>query len=451
MNTYRFVHLSDIHFGQEKGGDLVIHEDVRDELLRDCDILSEPNAIGPANGVLITGDIAYSGKQKEYEQAGEWLDQLTEIVGCSEIAINVIPGNHDINLDKISYVARKMHDELRSVPLDQLDNVLADIVAEDDESNPLLPKFADYREFASRYGCDFLSGSKPIWRKRHNLNGHNILEFFGLNSVQVSNKQDESGNMVLGNNQYVIPRRDNLEYVVMVHHPVSWYRDHSSAAQYLNRAKVLMVGHQHSLDIRKLPGDNGSERLEIYAGATNPPMVNDFYPYRYNWIEFYLQSETEGNNLVVKIHPRVWEPSETKFVSDKARLNGEESKEFSLSCLNFKTSQACQSVGVISETPMERENCLDQGDSLMTKEGSDHFARLRYFFWKYLDWDKRLKVLVKLDIIPSTPNQPVPQTMERLALDAARDQGKLYNLWSAIMEIVPKDKREANPFTKERS
>jgi len=34
--TYRFVQLSDIHFGQERGGTLVTHEDVRRKLIDDA-------------------------------------------------------------------------------------------------------------------------------------------------------------------------------------------------------------------------------------------------------------------------------------------------------------------------------------------------------------------------------------------------------------------------------
>jgi hypothetical protein len=56
-------------------------------------------------------------------------------------------------------------------------------------------------------------------------------------------------------------------------------------------------------------------------------------------------------------------------------------------------------------------------------------------------------VLVEIDLLPTTTNQPMPQTLERLALDQARSSGKLYELWAAIMEVVPQEKREANPFT----
>ena len=50
MAKYRFVHLSDIHFGQEqKDGSTAIHDDIRDQLLKDCAI--EKDKSGNANGV----------------------------------------------------------------------------------------------------------------------------------------------------------------------------------------------------------------------------------------------------------------------------------------------------------------------------------------------------------------------------------------------------------------
>jgi 3',5'-cyclic AMP phosphodiesterase CpdA len=62
---FRFVHLSDIHFGQEKKDKTTyIHEDVRNELIRDVQLQAAKH--GNADGILVTGDIAYSGKKEEF-------------------------------------------------------------------------------------------------------------------------------------------------------------------------------------------------------------------------------------------------------------------------------------------------------------------------------------------------------------------------------------------------
>jgi 3',5'-cyclic AMP phosphodiesterase CpdA len=79
----RFLHFSDIHFGQEKNGTLEIHEDVRFEVLSDCrTVLNNGLVDGPIDAILLTGDIAQQGKEAEFKRAVDWLDALTTIVKC---------------------------------------------------------------------------------------------------------------------------------------------------------------------------------------------------------------------------------------------------------------------------------------------------------------------------------------------------------------------------------
>jgi predicted phosphodiesterase len=446
MTAYRFVHLSDIHFGQEQNGTLVIHDDVREELLRDCE--DQRARLGKADAILVTGDTAFSGKEDEYRRAGEWLDRLARAVGCSKVAVSVIPGNHDVDHDQIDMVAEIVHDKLRKASSDELDGILDRIAKGNEQGNTLFSKFSAYRRFAAQYGCDFESVARPIWKKDYPL-GALTIKFVGLNSVQVSDKEDTLGKMVLGNSQYIIPREDNVEYVVMLHHPLSWLKDRVCAEKYLRRARVLMMGHEHHQEIRKTIREDGLEYLEVYAGATNPTKSDNFYNYSYNWIEFEFSPENGKNKLNVKVYARIWEPTKTSFVPDKTRFGGEISKVFSVMCPNFSAVVAVKHSEDISEVPAPVGN-LTAGRPEMAENESEQFARLRYFFWRYLDWHQRLKVLVELDILPSTMNQPLPQTMERLALNKAQSQGKLYDLWTAVMEMVPEDKRETNPFTKER-
>lgn len=82
-------------------------------------------------------------------------------------------------------------------------------------------------------------------------------------------------------------------------------------------------------------------------------------------------------------------------------------------------------------------------------ETNEHdFERLKYFFWTYLGWQDRVKVLASLDVLPSTITQPQPQTLEHLALRAAQQKGKLRELWDKTMALVPPDEQAPNPFTK---
>jgi 3',5'-cyclic AMP phosphodiesterase CpdA len=71
-----FVHLSDIHFGQERDERVHIHADVKEQLIADAAEVIRTLPGGVAHGILVTGDVAFSGEREQYAAAGEWLDRL---------------------------------------------------------------------------------------------------------------------------------------------------------------------------------------------------------------------------------------------------------------------------------------------------------------------------------------------------------------------------------------
>src|SRR5262249_36124293 len=147
--TFRFVHLSDIHFGQDVGAVHGPHQNVRSELIRDCQ--ERCGVIGGADGILINGDVAFSGKKEQFDRAAAWIGEIAAAVGCSEETdVRVIPGNHDIDRSQINYFCDTVHEHLRGIDPAGLDAELAKIAAANEDSNPLLPKLNNYRVFASR-------------------------------------------------------------------------------------------------------------------------------------------------------------------------------------------------------------------------------------------------------------------------------------------------------------
>ena len=97
-----FVHLSDIHFGQEKGGQIWVHEDVRESLIEDVGLAVRDLEAGRASGVIVTGDVAFGGRECEYDQAAKWLDRVADAAGCERTSLQVVPGNHDIDRSQIT-------------------------------------------------------------------------------------------------------------------------------------------------------------------------------------------------------------------------------------------------------------------------------------------------------------------------------------------------------------
>jgi hypothetical protein len=456
MPAIRFVHLSDIHFGQEQGGTLILHSDVREEVIRDC--AQHCAEHGKADGIIVTGDAAYSGQEGQYSDASDWLEQLASAVKCPRTEVCVIPGNHDVDWSRISRAGEIVQGHLRTSLVDNLDAELVKISGDAEDSNPLLPKLGAYRRFAEQYGCDFSSALNPSWVKDYKLGEAHTLRLIGANSVQVSDAHDGIDQMVLGQSQVVWQRQSNVEYLLLVHHPVIWFRDRVHVEPYMQRFKAILVGHEHHLEVRKIV-ENDQERLEIFAGAVNPP-GGDGFPFRYNWLEFSIEQEVDQPKLSITIFPRVWEFSHTRFVPDYNRLGGTESKTHVLTCPNFSPRihkdnaqflEAAQDLAPTPEAPPQTDVTMGrQAGEHMGGIDSDSFARLRYFYWRYLSWQERIKLLADLNILPETRDQPLPQTLERLGLEEAQRDGKLAPLWDAIMELLPPDKRESNPFVRNK-
>jgi hypothetical protein len=354
---------------------------------------------------------------------------------------------------------------LRASTPEQLQANLHAICGDGESSSPFLPKLRAYRQFANAYGCDFESASKPAWAQYYDLPGGHRLKLLGLTSVQVSNDEDSLGKMVLGNQQYVIGEEDGVINVVMLHHPLEWFMDKLEAAQnFQNHARVMMVGHEHSLGIQKtVDGFTKREWLTVYAGAVNPPEKE--FSFTYNWIEIGCGQINGITHLLVDVFPRVWVQERMSFQADRNRLgdNGD-SVRVEIACPNLRpTTEAERSAGVIvsaqpqcadggasvcsdAEKPAPEVAHAEEGGKTMVNENVG-YDRLRFLFWRYLDWRQRLKVLVDVDALPQTADQPLPQTLERVALEsAAKDGAKLRKLWDAVMPLIPEEKRGSNPF-----
>ena len=96
------LHLSDIHFGRNKDnnivGDFLHKEQILDELIR-CIVTSEYKI----EHIVFTGDIAWHGKENEFEEAYEWFTKLLSELNLSGKDITFCPGNHDVNRNYVNF------------------------------------------------------------------------------------------------------------------------------------------------------------------------------------------------------------------------------------------------------------------------------------------------------------------------------------------------------------
>jgi predicted phosphodiesterase len=301
------LHLSDIHFSKLSGGVYDLDEDLRHEL--ELDAVRMREKLGEVDAVLVTGDIAYSGQQREYEVANEWLRRLTEAVGCEMHKVWVTPGNHDVTLAAANSPAvQALRLQLLNSPPSVLDEVLARQLSDSVGGKLLFEPLSNYNEFADQYGCR-IDPSAPFWQSDLRLNDGWILRLRGLNSTLTSDKGDVPGHLILGAHQVTARRHQRVAYLTLCHHTPSWFKDEEEIQKLLNsRVQIQLFGHEHAHNVTSL-----DETLVVVAGAVHPKRGNESWKPRYNWLVVEADENVSGDSLNVTLYSRIWNPQKTKF------------------------------------------------------------------------------------------------------------------------------------------
>lgn len=436
--TAVFIHLSDIHFGQEKdGGRVFINDDAKKRLLDDA--ASEIKKLGKsASGIIVTGDIAYSAKYEEYVKAGEWLDQLAERVGCSRLNIQMVPGNHDIDRDAITPVVKYHLDEIREHGDKMLDMLLDDKV----QREALYERFAAYRDFSSGYGCDLDVGGVYSADVAVPVAPGRAVRFVRLNSALICSRKDDEGKLILGARQRVFEPINGEEMVVLVHHPLNWFQDSDDAARYFqSRARVIISGHEHfpSLEIKLI--EEQCDLLMLAAGATAPDNTDGKYTYKYNILQFDWDDTADA--LAVTINPRTWNSEMTRFERDVIFLEGKAERnvlgspyfrrgEVPIASIQNKIGEPPQIQPVINPVTGSKEADLSMSNDT-------RLIRLRFF--RDLSEELRKRILVNLKVIPADLTDRLDHTIEQRFFAQLVAQGRLDKLSAAIDAAILEQKQ----------
>jgi len=442
-----FVHVSDIHFGQEKDDRVHIHADVKQQLIADAKEVVSNIAGGVAHGILVTGDITQSGTWAEYENAGKWLDELAASIGVEIHRVQMVPGNHDLDRSKLSFAGKHILDHIRAGGIKEYEDIL---------SNPtdraaLFARFEDYGRFSFGYNCPLNNEGAFASEMEVSLAPGRAIRFIRFNSSLLchGNERDEHPELIIGARQFTIPRTNGVENIVLVHHPLNWYKDQDQVREYIrSRARVFISGHEHDPKVSVDNIEAGCDVMMLAAGATVPYKSDAVFTFTYNIIEFDWDEEIDG--LSVTMHPRAWNAQRTCFEADDKRLGGKD-PNFRLASPFFRkaarpdastTAQPANAevaewsafsvAPTIEMVPMES---LEGGpQSMLPKAEGYETARLRFF--RDLFEGERLRILVELDALPENSNERMSQGLERRLFDMLIRNGKLGRVEKMIDKLI---------------
>lgn len=443
-----FVHVSDIHFGQERDERVHIHSDVKAQLVADASEFVGRLPGSVAHGILVTGDIAFSGVKEQYDDAGAWLDSLAQGIGCPIHSIQVIPGNHDVDRKKSSLSASHLLDVIRKGGASDYERVLENDV----DRASLFARFEDFGRFSEGYDCALDVHGRSSSNLRVELAPGRTIRFIRMNSslLCTGDESDEEPELMVGHRQFIIRPTKGEETIVLLHHPLNWYKDSEDANTYLrSRARVLITGHEHDPKVKVEEVEDGSDLLLLAAGATVPFKSDDIYTFTYNIIEFDWDSAADA--LVVTIHPRAWNPNRTRFEADEKRLGGK-CPRFVLGSTNFKnnaspqtlqTDQNCASsaADIEVEPVVEIVAAQDSDMELPVPPEVEGYRLLLLRFFRDLTEVDRLRMLVELGAFEDNSEARVTQAIERQLFDWLVRKGRIADIEASIQSILDK-KRE---------
>jgi len=187
--------------------------------------------------IAVTGDVSYSGHNKQYSVAKKYFDQLTqEITSVTGITPNIIcvPGNHDCEHPKDT--------TLRDIVLDKIISKKGTV----DSPDLIKQSISVQKNYFSWIST--ITSHKPIseeisWQIKLDKN----IIILCYNSAWMSIKDEKQGGLYIPHKYFLSPKHGDI-VITLMHHPYNWFEANNSRAirNHLERVSdIILTGHEH--------------------------------------------------------------------------------------------------------------------------------------------------------------------------------------------------------------
>lgn len=317
MHTVRILHFSDLRWGDPAYGGFRRERVIGgDRWLSNLDDLVKD---GSPDMLCVTGDLAWSGDIKEYEDLTRFLRTTCNRAGVPWEHVFVVPGNHDI----VRGVHENAWRKLRSIQPEEYRRLgqwmvggatLRDI--EEQTRDDLLQRQSAFRAWVQ----DTLRPALlPNERSPHPTLGYREtiqlrdrpfpVHIIGLDSAWLSGDDNDSGKLRLTDEQVgrLVSTSDGQKLsglrLALMHHPLDELdrQDRSLCRDILTGSvDILLHGHSHETDPKTRTDPNGS-LPELGAGCLyNHPL------YRSTCHMVVAVCDDPGEPLHFDLVPRIW-------------------------------------------------------------------------------------------------------------------------------------------------
>jgi predicted phosphodiesterase len=311
-----WLHVSDFHF---RASDDPLSQTVAVNALIE-DVRDRTHDRAAPSFVVVTGDVAFSGLQQEYEAARPFLDRLASAAGVVRDRFYFVPGNHDVDRSRNRFAYVGASTQLTSEA--EIDRALGSL-----DIRPLFDRQAAFWDFVETFTdgqerTSFISGlayvaSIPV--------GRHVITLLGLNSAWLSGRNGEEMRLLIGERQIIegldmTNAFDPLFQIAIAHHPVEWMSEWDQGVcrtRLFNACDVFHRGHLHQSEVA-LAGGPDSPCLSVAAGSGH---ATRFYGNSYNWIELELGTG-ECSVSAFRLDPAIGRYQPASTITGHIKLRG---------------------------------------------------------------------------------------------------------------------------------
>jgi len=330
------LHLSDIHFGRnyDRTGIKENFESKGKILNELIDCVKKLDSCLKPEHIVVTGDIAWWGKDDEYQEALTWFKQLLCVLNLSGKDITFCPGNHDANRSHASH-----HPELTDNSIREIDQIY-----EYRNVHKMASCFYEYSNFCEAIGMEpyaypvdgRLEYSYSIGYKDVVARSGQTIRLISFNTALLSaiaNISEEK--MWIGQSQItelmrygIIPVDSSTSYSIALLHHAERFLNPNEICEYNGRpasfpllrkqVDLVLCGHTETGGKPVLNEQIGGSKL-LTAGAT---YYNDDHPNSFSIICI------PDNSKDMAYCPYVYTDAWKQYPPDSNNLNIEKIKEF---------------------------------------------------------------------------------------------------------------------------
>lgn len=418
------LHVSDIHFrAPECMRDNDPNRAYRTRMIQDA--RARTQKLGPVHAILVGGDIAFRGAQVEYDAALEWLSRLAQETGCPMERAYVVPGNHDVDRNRIaeSRQIRNVHQAIRNAsPADRQRELQAQL-ADSATGRALFEPLEAYNKFAARFNCQVYA-ERLAWKQDLELGRGLTLRLHGFTSTLLSgsiygqSQDDQPQNLYLSPWQTgQLDPVSGIVNLVMAHHPPDWFMDQNDVEDAINgRAALQLFGHKHRQRLIRDP-----QWVRLDAGAVNPdPNELGWHPC-YNLIDLNVTGEGEQRDLRIAVQQLEWQTNPERYRA-RQTLEGDESFQHIIVCYaGTEPNASALAEGVFGGSRADSEPAHVDAEASMGEQSTRNLVMR----WWDLPIAARREIALKLGLISDDEVAlPEPERYGR-ALMRAKERNQL--------------------------